>query len=122
MKRAVAVPINPKRQKAFARALKGQEQINFKIVDLDLKPGVYNGKKVKETRKMLGASQTVFAQFLGVSVRSVRAWEAGRKGPLDSVARFMDEIRHNPEIFRQRLRESISVRKKPGGRNAGKPY
>ena len=120
MKRPVPPPINPKRKKAFARALKGQEQINFKIADLDLEPGKYDGKKVKATRKLLGASQSVFAQFLGVSVRSVRAWEAGRKGPLDSVARFMDEIRHNPEYMRQRLRESVSIRKKPGGRNAGK--
>lgn len=74
-------------------------------VSLDLNPTTYAPKQVKETRQLLGASQAVFAQFLGVSVSAVRGWEQGVNPPRDSAARLMDEIRHNPQYWRQRISE-----------------
>ena len=63
----------------------------------------YTPKKVKETRDLLRLSQAMFAQFIGVSPGTVRAWEQGGKIPRDSAGRMMDEIRHNPEYFQLRL-------------------
>jgi HTH-type transcriptional regulator/antitoxin HigA len=57
-------------------------------------------------RKVLNASQALFAQFLGVSVKAVRKWESGQ-APSEMACRFMDEIRRNPKYWHKRLRESM---------------
>jgi putative transcriptional regulator len=97
----------------FTEAPEGGEKIAEKFtcrkVTLDLLPVPYGPKDVVATRKLLGVSQGVFAQFLGVSVKTVRAWEQG-KTPGDMACRFMDEIRRNPGYWQMRLRESIRVK------------
>ena len=42
---------------------------------------LFRGKEVESVRRMLGLSQALFAQFLGVSLHAVRAWENGGKTP-----------------------------------------
>jgi putative transcriptional regulator len=74
---------------------------------LDLKPHTYTKKRVKATRKLLGASQRVFGSFLGVSVKTVSQWEQGLGRPHSMACRFMDEINLNPEYYRKRLRDSV---------------
>lgn len=98
----------------FTEALENDSPIteNFtcRTVTLDLRPLSYGPKKVKATRKLLMVSQGLFAQFLGVSVRSIRAWEQGENTPSEMACRFMDEIHKNPEYWRKRLRESIKIK------------
>lgn len=79
-------------------------------VVLQLRPQPYTPARVKKTRRLLNASQALFAQFLGVSVEAVRAWEQG-KTPSAIARRFMDEIRRNPTYWSARLREAVKVRK-----------
>jgi DNA-binding transcriptional regulator YiaG len=83
-----------------------EKKYTCRRVVLDLEPEPYSAENVKATRKMLNASQELFAQFLGVSVKAVRKWEAGR-APSDMACRFMDEIRRAPDYWRARLRESL---------------
>lgn len=84
------------------------EQVyNCHNVVLELEPMAYRKEMVRATRKLLGASQQIFAQFLGVSVQAVQAWEQGRKEPKDVACRFMDEIRRDPRYWQARLRELI---------------
>lgn len=101
----------------FAAALEANETIPGKFtcrkIVLDLEPQVYRPELVKKTRQLLGASQAVFAQFLGVSVKTVRAWEQGINSPQDIACRLMDEIRHNPAYWQQRLRD-LAVSKGTG--------
>lgn len=98
----------------FSEALERDEAIPEKFtcrtVTLDLVPVPYAPKAVKATRTLLGASQGVFAQFLGVSVKTVRAWEQGRITPSDMACRFLDEIQRNPRYWRARLAESVRVK------------
>jgi putative transcriptional regulator len=77
-------------------------------VVLNLAPQTYHPALVKKTRAVLSVSQGIFAQFLGVSVDAVQSWEGGVNAPSDIACRFMDEIRHNPKYWRNRLMESIS--------------
>lgn len=102
------------RLKGFVDALKRDESISEKFtcrtVVLDLHPMRYNSKAVLATRKLLNVSQGVFAHFLGVSVKTVRAWEQDRSNPSDMACRFMDEIQRNPDYWRKRLSESILVK------------
>lgn len=93
----------------FAKALETNESIPAKYtcrrIALDLHPQTYGPTLVRKTRTLLGVSQAVFAQFLGVSVKTVSAWEQGRNVPQDVACRLMDEIRHDPSYWQKRLRE-----------------
>jgi DNA-binding transcriptional regulator YiaG len=85
-----------------------EKKYTTRRVVLDLEPHAYTAEQVRAVRKLLNASQSVFAQFLGVSVKAVRKWESGST-PGDMACRFLDEIRRNPNYWRARLKESISV-------------
>lgn len=78
-------------------------------VVLDLTPTPHDAGLVKRTRELLGASQVVFAAFLGVSVKTVRAWERSKAVPCATACRLMDAIRHDPEYWRATLRR-LAVR------------
>ncbi len=99
----------------FVADLKGGEPIEKKYtcrrMVLDLEPQPYTAAQVKAVRRLLNASQELFAQFLGVSVNAVRKWESGKgKTPSDIACRFLDEIRRNPEYWRTRLKESLRIK------------
>jgi putative transcriptional regulator len=74
-------------------------------IKLNLVPTRYNPELVKHTRKILGVSQALFARFLGISPKTVRAWEQGANNPHPMACRFMDEIRLKPSYWNERLRE-----------------
>lgn len=85
------------------------ETLTCRRIALNLAPRRYTAERVKATRRLLHVSQTLFAHFLGVSVKTVRAWEQGR-APSDIASRFMDEIQHNPDYWRRRLQESAKAK------------
>jgi len=97
------------RLKGFAEALKREERISERFVvkrmELNLEPTVYEATSVQKTRKLLEMSQSVFAKFLGVSVNTVRAWEQGINTPSGMACRFMDELRHDPVHWRERIKQ-----------------
>ncbi len=84
--------------------------INCRQIKLDLQETAYDSALVKKTRKILGASQPLFAQFLGVSPKTVKAWEQGLNVPHAMACRFMDEIRLNPKFWIGRF-QKIAVTK-----------
>jgi putative transcriptional regulator len=100
----------------FAECLERKEPVaerfNCRVVELDLRPAPYDPELVRKTRALLHASQAVFARFLGVSVKTVRAWEQGVNYPNDMACRFMDEIRLNPAYWMKRLREAAVTKTK----------
>ena len=57
----------------------------------------YSGKQIREIRMRAGMTQTVFAAYMGVSKKTVEAWEAGRTHPTGPVFRLMD-ILNSDEI------------------------
>jgi DNA-binding transcriptional regulator YiaG len=81
------------------------KRFTCRTVRLRLAPQRYGPKEVKQTRRKLGASQTIFAQFLGVSPSAVQDWEQGLKPPHGAACRLMDEIRRDPKYWIQRLQE-----------------
>jgi putative transcriptional regulator len=86
------------------------ERFTVHRVTLDLEPAEYLPRDIRATRKLLDASQTIFAKFLGVSIQTVRAWEQGDKTPRDVARRFMDEIRRDPAYWRTRLESVAKVK------------
>lgn len=113
MKTSVANRIVTRLQ-GFTEALEKGEKISDKFtcrrVTLNLRPTRYNSALVKKTRKLLGLSQTLFAQFLGVSPKTIRAWEQGFNVPNDMACRFMDEIQRKPQYWLERLCEAAEAK------------
>lgn len=87
------------------------KQFTCRTVVLDLIPVPYSPEKVVATRRLLRSSQGIFAQFLGVSMKTVRAWEQGKNTPSDLACRFMDEIQRNPDFWRKRLMDSVTIKR-----------
>jgi putative transcriptional regulator len=87
------------------------KEFTCRTVVLDLGTVPYNEKMVKATRRLLRASQMIFAKFLGVSVATVRGWEQGTVAPGKMACRFLDEIRRNPDFWRGRLSESVRIKR-----------
>ena len=85
------------------------KKYNYRRIVLDLAPKTYGPTQIRAIRKLLRISQGLFAQFLGVSIKTVRAWEQG-KPPSEMACRFMDEIGRNPDYWRKRLAESAGIK------------
>ena len=102
------------RLQTFGQALANCEDISKKFtcrrVEVTVTPAMFTPEIIKDTRRLLRASQAVFAGFLGVSVQTVRAWEQGTNPPSDIACRFLDEIRLNPPYWQNRLKESMLVK------------
>jgi putative transcriptional regulator len=60
-------------------------------------------------RETLGVSQAVFANLLGVSIATVRAWEQGVNVPSGMATRFLAEIRANPDYWKSRLNDAVTA-------------
>lgn len=87
------------------------ERFTVRTIKLNLRPSEHGPDDVRRIRKeVLGASQRVFATFLGVSVGAVRGWEQGLKKPSGAACRLMDEIVFSPDHWRKRLLESATSR------------
>ncbi|MBQ8325369.1 MAG: helix-turn-helix domain-containing protein [Clostridia bacterium] len=62
---------------------------------------VFTPGEIKEIRNKTGLTQVLFAKFMGVSVKSVEAWEAGRNHPEGAACRLLSLTREDP-MFPQR--------------------
>ena len=53
-------------------------------------PATYTAEEVKEIRRSTGLTQNLFAKWLGVSTRTVEAWESGRNTPSGPSSRLLE--------------------------------
>ena len=49
-----------------------------------------SNKEIREIRMKAGMTQSVFASYMGVSKKTVEAWECGRTHPTGPVFRLLD--------------------------------
>jgi putative transcriptional regulator len=66
-------------------------------------PPEYDKVRIQALRARLRVSQTVFAELLGASVSSVRAWERGERSPQPSTRRLLELAERSPEVFEENL-------------------
>ena len=52
----------------------------------------YTNEEIKQIRNKAGMTQTVFASYLGVSKKTVEAWELGRTHPTGPAYRLIDML------------------------------
>lgn len=58
----------------------------------------YSGKEIREIRMQAGMTQSVFASYLGVSPKTVEAWEGGRTHPTGPVFRLLEFLAASDEM------------------------
>ena len=59
----------------------------------------YGATIVKSTRNELGLSQLAFAEALGVSKKTVEAWEAGTNIPQGPAQRILELLQKEHDLF-----------------------
>ena len=94
--------------RAYASIMKGLEEIKahnegkiqLKTSTIEIKPPpVCNDTVVKKLRADLRLSQTAFAAVMGVSKKTVEAWESARNTPSGSSCRLIEVIRKDTSIL-----------------------
>jgi putative transcriptional regulator len=79
-----------------------QGKIAARKTRLTIKPvGTFNTEDIKQIRRKTGLSQVLFAGSLGVSPKTVEAWENGRNKPEGASRRLLEIVRDNPDFLRR---------------------
>jgi putative transcriptional regulator len=74
-----------------------QGKITTRKTKLTIKPvTTFNNEDVKQIRRSTGLSQVMFAGSLGVSPKTVEAWENGRNKPEGTSRRLLEVVRDDP--------------------------
>ena len=58
----------------------------------------FSATEIKEIRKSTGLTQVLFANYLGVSLKTVEAWESGRNKPNGSACRMLSITKSDPKF------------------------
>ena len=59
----------------------------------------FTAQEIKDIRLSFGMTQLTFAEVMGVSVKTVEAWEAGTNKPIGSARRFLGVLKAEPELL-----------------------
>ena len=54
--------------------------------------------EIRQIRNSTGLTQALFAKYMGVSVKTVEAWEAGKNHPEGTACRLLTLTRIDPEF------------------------
>ncbi len=58
----------------------------------------FSNSEIKEVRESLKMTQVIFAQILGVSKKTVEAWESGINSPNGPAKRIISMLKEDPTI------------------------
>ncbi|MCD8309549.1 MAG: helix-turn-helix domain-containing protein [Clostridia bacterium] len=76
---------------------KGELKANKKTITI-VPVDKFAPEEIKSIRTETGMTQAVFARYLGVSVKTVEAWESGRNHPEGSACRMLALTKANPSF------------------------
>ena len=77
--------------KEIKKHKKGEIQLSVKVLT--------EPSPTKEIRKKLNLSQSSFAGFMGVSVRTIQDWEQGRRSPKGPAKSLLRVAEQHPEVL-----------------------
>jgi len=58
----------------------------------------FNAAEIKSVRNTLQMTQVVFAAVMGVSTKTVEAWEAGTNTPIGTARRMLSMLKADPAL------------------------
>ena len=73
-------------------------------------PPEFGDREIQRVREQLGVSQAVFADLLGASPSTVRAWERGARQPSEMARRLLELADREPGAFEPVLVRSDGTR------------
>ncbi|MBQ6052254.1 MAG: helix-turn-helix domain-containing protein [Clostridia bacterium] len=74
-------------------------KLNAKAITLSIMPiDNFTPDEIKSIRKNTDMTQKIFARYLGVSVKTVEAWESGRNHPEGAACRLLSMTRNDPSF------------------------
>jgi len=89
--------------------------VTVRRVKLDLRPRPFSGGELQSIRRSLGVSQAVLAEYLGVSVSTIRDWEQGRTEVSGPVCRLLAEMNKDIAGWSHQLKQLATVEHSHGG-------
>ena len=73
--------------------------LKAKTTTVSVEPvGEYTSSEIKSIRNSTGLTQKLFAKYMGVSVKTVEAWEAGRNHPDGAARRLLYLTKRDPSF------------------------
>ena len=73
--------------------------LKAKSTTLSIEPvAVFTSSEIKSIRNKTGLTQNLFAKYMGVSVKTVEAWEAGRNHPDGPSCRLLYLTERDPSF------------------------
>ncbi len=82
---------------AIEDAQSSEKKLNRRVVTI-IPVKEYNANEVKRIRKATGFSQKLFASYMGVSDKTVEAWEAGKNTPSGAASRILNMMEMNSNL------------------------
>ena len=76
----------------------GKKRLRTNVLEILPVPN-YNPNQIKDIRARLGLTQGLMGGIVGVSTKTVEAWEIGYRRPSSSAMRVLAELDTNPEYF-----------------------
>ena len=74
-------------------------KLNARTVTLSILPvDSFTPEEIKSIRKSTGLTQVMFARYIGVSPKTVEAWEAGRNHPEGAACRLLSMTQNDPSF------------------------
>jgi len=70
----------------------------------------YGAEQVRNIRNSVGMSQSTFAGYLGVTKKTVEAWEAGTNHPSGAASRILNMMEMDTELVEDYLAEGNAYR------------
>ena len=79
-----------------------QGKVKARKTKLVIRPiDTFNTNDIKQIRQRTGLSQVIFAGSLGVSPKTVEAWENGRNKPDGASRRLLEIVRDDPAFIKR---------------------
>lgn len=75
----------------------GKTTLRTRFIELPEPPIKYTSEEIKKIREKRKLSQSIFALYLNVSVKTVRSWESGERVPSQCALRLLELI--DEEVF-----------------------
>ena len=73
--------------------------LKAKTTTLTILPvSVFEPNEIKSIRNSTGLTQVLFARYMGVSVKTVEAWESGRNHPDGAACRLLSLTQKDPSF------------------------
>ena len=77
-------------------------RLHARTVTMSVAPiDCYDAKEIRDIRISTGMTQIMFAKFMGVSEKTVEAWESGKNKPAGPACRLLALTKMDPSFPKQ---------------------